>query len=88
MRAFLCERAALICCTFHLIEPLKEAVFVLCAPRLPLPTRSLLASSLLLLLSGPLALGSLRQPSCGASHRLSHSPMRRTVLCPCVIQKQ
>lgn len=76
-------------CTFHLVEPLEEAVFVLCTPRLPLPTGSLLVSSLLLFLGRALALGCLRNPSCGTGHRLSHRPMRRrTVLCPCVIRKQ
>ena len=63
--------------TFYLVEPLKEAVFVLCAPRLPLPTSSLLVTSLLLLVGRPLALGCLGHSWCGAGHgpRLSHSPL-------------
>lgn len=74
----------------HLIEPLEEAVFVLRAPRLPLPTGSLLVPTLLLFLSRPLApLRRLGNASCGAGHRLSHCPVgRRAIFCPCDAQKQ
>lgn len=74
----------------HLVESFKEAVFVLCAPRLPLPTGPLLVTSLLLLLSRPLAPGSLGHPHCGASHRpwLCRCPLGgRAILCPCVRKK-
>lgn len=48
----------------HLIKPLKEAVFILSAPRLPLPTRSLLVSTWLLFLSRSLALWVLGNSCC------------------------
>lgn len=74
----------------HLIESFKKAVFILSAPRLPLPTGPLLVTSLFLLLSRPLAFGSLGNPPCGASHepRLSSCPLGgRAVLCPCCHRK-
>lgn len=76
---------------FYLVEPLKEAIFVLGAPRLPLSTGSLLVTGLLVFISGPLTLGCLGHSSCGASHRprLSDTSMgRRAVLCPCVTYKK
>lgn len=74
----------------HLVEPFKEAVLVLCAPGLPLPTGPLLVTSLLLLLSRPLALGGLGYATCGACHRprLSQGPLGGgAILCACVTPK-
>lgn len=73
----------------HLIESLKKAVFILSAPRLPLPTSPLLVTSLFLLLSRPLAFSCLGHSPCRASHgpRLSGCALGgRAILCPCCIR--
>lgn len=70
----------------HLIQPLEEAVFVLGAPRLPLPTGPLLVTSLFLLFCWPLSLGHFGHPPRGSGHRprLAHHPLGgRAILCPC-----
>lgn len=70
----------------HLIQTLKEAVFVLRAPRLPLPTGPLLVTSLLLLLCWPLSLGHFGHSPRRSGHRprLAHHPLGgRAILCPC-----
>lgn len=75
----------------HLIQPLEEAVFVLGAPRLPLPTGPLLVTSLFLLFCWPLSLGHFGHSTRGSSHSpsLAHHPLGgRAILCPCPEEKQ